>query len=92
MIYQPDVTGKIGKYLENDAKYRSTKAVDFWEVVRTRHFASGALQLRIRVTYPNGTTHMLGAAFADRSALNSYIDRWLPTFVGKEQIAWGGFQ
>jgi hypothetical protein len=87
MIAEPEVVAKTGSYPESDAKYRSTKAIDFWEVVETPHFASGAMQLRVRVMYPNGTVHMLGAAFADRSALNNYIDRWLPTFVGKEKTS-----
>jgi hypothetical protein len=87
VIAQAELTAKIGTYPESDAKYRSTTAIDFWEVVKTPHFATGAMQLRVRVTYPNGAVRMLGAAFADRSALNNYIDRWLPTFVGNEKTA-----
>lgn len=87
LIAQQEITAKIGTLLESDARYRSTKTIRFWEVVRTRHFATRAMQLRIRVTYPNGAVRMLGAAFADRSALNNYIDRWWPAFEGKEKIA-----
>ncbi len=86
MIAAPDPLAKSRAYPESDAKYRSTKAIDFWEVVKTPHFATHAIQLRIRVTYPNGAVRTLAAAFADRIGLDSYLDRWLPTFVGKERL------
>jgi hypothetical protein len=72
---------------DGDAKFRSTRAIDSWEVVKTPHFGSCAMQFRIRVTYPNGNVHMMTNVFSDRRRLNNYIDRWLPTFAGKENIA-----
>jgi hypothetical protein len=45
------------------------------------------MQFRIRVTYPNGDVRMMAGAFPDRRCMDDYIDRWLPTFAGKEKAA-----
>jgi hypothetical protein len=45
------------------------------------------MQYRIRVKNPNGDVRMMGGVFADRRRLDNYIERWLPTFVGKEKNA-----
>ena len=87
MIAQSEVAGKNGPFSESDAKYRSTRAIDFWEVVKTPHFGSGVMQFRIRVTYPNGDVRMMAGAFPDRRCMDDYIARWLPTFAGKEKAA-----
>jgi hypothetical protein len=76
----------MGKYSESDAKYRSTKPIDAWEVVKMPHSVSGVMQFRISVTYPNGDVRTMACAFANRRSMDDYIDRWLPTFVGKEKI------
>jgi hypothetical protein len=85
MMAEAEMPARFGPYPQSDARYRSTKAIAFWEVVRTTHFASGAMQLRIKATYLNGGVRMIGAGFADRTALNNYLDRWWPTFAGKEK-------
>jgi len=75
----------MGTPLEGDAKYRSTRPIDFWEVVKAPHFGSGVMQFRMKVTYPNGDVRMMACAFSNREGMNNYIDRWLPTFSGKEK-------
>ena len=45
------------------------------------------MQYRIRVKNPNGDLRMMGGVFADRRRLDNYIERWLPTFAGKEKNA-----
>jgi hypothetical protein len=87
MIAQSEVAAKNGTYPESDAKYRSTRAIDFWEVVKTPHFGSRVIHFRIRVTYPDGNVRTLAGAFADRRALDDYIARWLPTLAGKEKTS-----
>jgi hypothetical protein len=74
-------------YSESDARYRSTRAIDSWEVVKTPLFGSGVMQYRIRVTNPNGNVRMMAAVFADRRRLDNYVVRWLPTFAGREKPA-----
>jgi hypothetical protein len=75
----------MGTNFASDVKYRSTRPIAFWEVVKVPHFASGVMQFRISVTYPNGDVRLMACAFADRIGLDHYIDRWLPTFSGKEK-------
>jgi hypothetical protein len=43
------------------------------------------VQFRMSVRYPNGEVRMMACAFADRDGLDHYVDRWLPTFSGKEK-------
>jgi hypothetical protein len=86
-IAQSQIAEKHQAYSEGDAKYRSTRAIDFWEVIKTPHFASGLMQFRIRVTYPSGDVRMMAGAFADRGRMDDYIERWLPTLTGKEKTA-----
>jgi hypothetical protein len=74
-------------YWVGDAKYRSTRAIDFWEVVKTPLLGSGVMQYRIRVTNPNGSVRMMTSVFANRRRLDNYVERWLPTFAGKETHA-----
>ena len=75
-----------GKIRNSDAKYRSTRAIAFWEVVKAPHFASGVLQFRIRATFPDGSFRTMAPAFTDRDRLNKYIQRWWPTYAGKERL------
>ena len=87
MITNPRVVEKMERIPKSDTKYCSTAAIEFWELVKAPHFASGAMQLRIRVTYPNRAVRMVAGSFADRRSLDDYIDRWLPRLLGKEKSA-----
>jgi len=84
MIVQSEISATNGRS-ENDAKYRSTRAINSWRVIKTPHFATGVAQFRIQVTYPNGIVRMMAGIFADRIRMDNYILRWLPTFTGKER-------
>jgi hypothetical protein len=77
----------MNSHPESDLKYRSTRAIDSWQVVRTPLLGSRVMQYRIRVKNPNGHVRMMGRVFPDRRRLDNYIERWLPTFAGKEKNA-----
>ena len=63
-----------------------TKAqVKSWEVIdRPSPFGNPSRNLRIQVTYVDGTVKTLAPSFAARSVLDKYINRFHPELQDKE--------
>ena len=74
--------------VHDDARHQSARPVRSWEVVeKPTPFGNSQKNLRLSVTYQDGTVKVLAPSFIDRSSLDRYVGRFHTNFSGKEYLS-----